>query len=96
VSGLSGEAPIPAVRFHVDDGRLLYAYVAGAAMELRRSHDAGTSWEAIPAPVARVVAVAVGPAQHVGLATADSNVIRSADGGRSWQTILARGRPVRR
>lgn len=96
-AGAPADAPVTAVGFHSSDPRMVYGYFAGAGPGLMRSRDGGGKWE--PAglavdPRTPVVAVAVGPGNHVAVATTAADVVRSRDGGRSWQTVLARGRPL--
>ena len=97
VTAIPTDAPVTAVSYHVRDARIVYAYVARSDRGLMRSRDGGTTWQAtgyvgdVKAPV---VALAVGPGEHVVLATTGSNVLRLRNGGLSWQTVLAQGRPV--
>lgn len=97
VAAIPADAPVTAVSYHASDSRVVYAYVARADGRLMRSGDGGATW----APTgfvgdARtvVVALAAGPGENVVLATMNSDVLRSRDGGRIWQRVLERGRPV--
>ncbi len=95
--GLSAGAPVVAVIFHTTDARVVFASVARADLGLVRSDDGGARWEPTGLAVdvrAPVVALAAGPGPHVVAATAASDVRRSRDGGRTWQPVLERGRPV--
>jgi photosystem II stability/assembly factor-like uncharacterized protein len=64
---------------------------------LLRSRDGGRTWvptgfsSGLDAPV---VAVAVGPDDHVAVATTAGDIQKSRDGGRTWQKVLAASRPV--
>jgi photosystem II stability/assembly factor-like uncharacterized protein len=64
---------------------------------LLRSRDGGGTWEPtgfFSGSDAAVVAVAVGPGDHVAVATTGGDIQRSRDGGRTWQKVLVAGRPV--
>ncbi len=97
VAAVPADAPVTAVSYHASDSRVVYAYVARSDGRLMRSGDGGTTW----APTGFVgdsrtvvVALAAGPGENVVLATANSDVLRSRDGGRTWQRVLEGGRPV--
>jgi hypothetical protein len=90
-------APVLAVSYHAADGRLVYASMAQPGHGFLRSRDAGGTWEAtgLVTPSGRVtVALAVGPGDHVVVATSKADIFRSRDGGRSWKAVLEQGRPV--
>jgi len=97
VTAIPTDTTVTAVSYHARDTRIVYAYVVRSDLGLMRSRDGGTTWQAsgyvgdVKAPV---VALVVGPGEHVALATIGSNVLRSRNGGLSWQTVLAQGRPV--
>lgn len=97
VAAIPAEAPVFAVGYHLSDARVVYAYVRRSDLGLVRSGDGGATWErtglAFDAETP-VVVLAVGPASHVVVATARADVLRSRDGGRTWQPMLERGRPV--
>ena len=90
-------AAVTAVAHHGLEPRLVYAYVNRRGAGLLRSRDGGGTWEptglfsGLDAPV---VAVAVGPGDHVAVATTAGDIQRSRDGGRTWQKVLVAGRPV--
>jgi photosystem II stability/assembly factor-like uncharacterized protein len=92
-----GTAPVTAAAFHARDARVVAAYVHRAAAGLMLSRDGGTTWEpagyhgGADSPAA---ALAVGPGEHVAVATTAADVVRSGDGGRTWRTVVERGRPV--
>lgn len=97
VKSIPADAPVTAVGFHRADSRLVYAYLAAPGLGLRRSRDGGASWEPtgpLPSPAASAVALAVGPGEHVVVATAAADVLRSSDGGRSWTRVIEQGRPA--
>ena len=75
-----------------------YAYFARpGGGGLMRSGDGGSTWERaglLMDPSAVVTALAVGPADHVALATASADIMRLRDGGRTWEAALRRGRPA--
>lgn len=87
---------VPAVAFHTTDSQRVYAFAAKAG--LLASDNAGGRWRATVQPEidGPAVALAVGPGQHVAVATATADVSRSANGGKEWQRVLVRGRPVGR
>jgi hypothetical protein len=90
-------ASVPAVAYHAADGRLVYAAVAQAGRALLRSRDAGGRWEPTglaTLPGSAAVALAVGPGDHVVVATSKADIFRSRDGGRTWRAALEQGRPV--
>lgn len=95
VTGLPAGAPVTAVAFHRNDARVAYAFAAGAASVLFRSADSGRTWE--KSALQReaqdpVIALAVGPGQQVVAATTSADVLRSGDGGGTWEVLLERGR----
>ncbi len=97
VAAIPADAPVTVVNYHASDSRVVYAYVARGDRGLMRSGDGGATW----APTGFVgdtrtvvVALAAGPGENVVLATTNSDVLRSRDGGRTWQRILEQGRPV--
>jgi photosystem II stability/assembly factor-like uncharacterized protein len=97
VTAIPADVPLTAVSYHASDSRVVYAYVARSDGRLMRSGDGGTTWA--PTGFAGdtrtvVVALAAGPSENVVLATTNSDVLRSRDGGRTWQRVLERGRPV--
>ncbi len=62
-----------------------------------RSRDDGETWQAVglaPRQEQGAVALAAGPGEHVAVALSDGDIMRSRDGGRTWQKQLDRGRPV--
>jgi transposase len=70
------------------------AAVTAREPRLLRSRDGGATWEApavtVP-PGSAVVALAVGPGEHVVLATSRSAILRLRDGGRTWQAVVGPG-----
>ena len=99
VPGVPADMPVTAVSYHVSDSRQVYVHVARSDRGLMRSRDGGATWEStsfVGDARTPVVAMAVGPADSVVLATTDSTVLRSRDAGRTWQPVLERGRPVTR
>lgn len=98
VTGLPTGAPVSAVGFHRDEARVAYAFVAGAAGVLWQSRNGGATWERTALrrdAQDPVVALAVGPGPQVVAATTGADVLRSRDGGRTWETLLERGRSRR-
>lgn len=87
---------VPAVAFHTTDAQRVYAFAVDAG--LLASDNAGDRWQATVQPNTDgpVVALAVGPGQHVAVATATADVSRSVNGGKQWQPVLVHGRPARR
>lgn len=83
---------VPAVAFHTTEPQRAYAFAVDAG--LLRSDDAGDHWRTPVQPETEgpVVALAVGPGQHVAVATSSGDVSRSADGGGQWRPVLRRGR----
>ena len=97
VPGLVGERPVPAVKHHVGDSRVAFAYLIEAVPVLLRTRDGGATSErtAFAAdPADPIVALAVGPREVVVVATTKSDVVRSDDGGRTWRALVERGQPV--
>lgn len=94
--GFRAVGAVPAVTFHATEPQRVYAFAVDAG--LLASDDAGDAWRATVQPRidGPVVALAVGPGQHVAVATATAAVSRSANGGKEWQPILVRGRPSSR
>jgi len=95
VDALPAGAPVTAVSYHLTDPRLIYAYVHAPGKGLMRSSDGGTAWEPTgfsSGPKTPVIALAVGPKDHVVVATTGSDLLRSYDGGRSWKKVLEQGR----
>jgi hypothetical protein len=97
VNSIPSDAQVTAVSYHQSDARVVYAYIAHKDRGLLRSRDGGARWDAagyvgdVKAPV---VALAIGPGEHVAFATTGSSVLRSRNGGRTWQKVLDQGRPV--
>lgn len=87
---------VPAVAFHTTESARVYAFAIGGG--LLASDDAGHRWRATvqPGSESPVVAVAVGPGQHVAVATSKADVFRSANGGEQWRPVLVHGRPAPR
>jgi hypothetical protein len=88
---------VTAVAHHGLEPRLVYAYVNRRDAGLLRSRDGGGTWEPtgfFSGTDAPVVAVAVGPDDHVAVATTAGDIERSRDGGRTWRKVLVTGRPV--
>jgi len=97
VPSVPADRPVTAVSYHPADGALVYAYVARADAGLVRSQDAGSTWAPtgfVTDVQVPVVALTVGPGGHVAVATSRSDVLRSRDGGRTWQAVLERGGPA--
>ena len=60
-----------------------------------RSGDAGVTWKPlgfVSGAETPVIALAAGPGERVAVATTAADLLRSTDGGRSWQKVLDRGR----
>jgi photosystem II stability/assembly factor-like uncharacterized protein len=60
-----------------------------------RSDDAGVTWrptELAAKPDEPVIAIALGQGDKVAVATTAASVSVSDDGGRSWRSVLDRGR----
>lgn len=97
VTAIPTDTTVTAASYHTRDARIVYAYVARSDRGLMRSRDGGAKWEPagfVGDPRAPVVALAVGPGEHVVIATTGSDVLRSRDGGQTWQRVLERGRLV--
>jgi len=97
VKGLSADAPVTAVSHGPSPTKVVYAYVHQAGRGLARSPDGGVSWGApvlFTGAQTPVIALAVGPAEQVVVATTGADVMRSRDGGRRWETLVQHGRPV--
>ena len=95
VKGLPAGVPVTAVAYDVTDARAVYAYVHGAGGGLMRSGDAGVTWKPlgfVSGAETPVIALAAGPGERVAVATTAADLLRSTDGGRSWQKMLDRGR----
>jgi hypothetical protein len=58
---------------------------------LRRSTDGGRHWQALPASVGNLFTLQAGSAQVAWALTVHGDVIRTADGGRSWSTVWTVG-----
>jgi hypothetical protein len=96
-TGIPTDTPVTAVAFHATDAQVAYVYAARSDLGLMRSRDGGATWEragVMANAQTPVVAVAVGPGDHVVVANARSDVMRSRDGGRTWHVVLAQGRLV--
>jgi hypothetical protein len=92
-------APVTTLAYHATDGRVVYLYLAPPGRGLLRSRNGGSAWEAVDGavPAGSVgVALAVGPGDHVVVATSKADILRSRDGGRTWKPMLEQGRPVSR
>jgi photosystem II stability/assembly factor-like uncharacterized protein len=92
-------APVTALAYHATDGRVAYLYLAPPSPHFLRSRDGGSAWEAVNGAVPAgsvAVALAVGPGDHVVVATSKADILRSRDGGRTWKPVLEQGRPVSR
>ena len=96
LAGFRASGAVPAVTFHATDPQRVYAFAVDVG--LLASDDAGNAWRATVQPSidGPAVALAVGPGQHVAIATATADVSRSANGGKQWQPVLVRGRPASR
>jgi len=97
VATIPAEWPVTAIAYDPGNPLQAYAFVARPDRGLLRSRDGGATWESTSfAGDARkpVVAIAVGPAENVALATTDASVLRSRDAGRTWQAVMERGRPA--
>ena len=89
--------PVTALAYHATDGRIVYLYLAAPGPGLLRSRDGGRAWEAVNAAIpagSGAVALAVGPGDHVLVATSKADILRSRDGGRTWKAVLDQGRPA--
>jgi photosystem II stability/assembly factor-like uncharacterized protein len=92
-------APVSALAYHATDGRVVYLYLAPPGRGLLRSRDGGSAWEAVNGAVPAggvAVGLAVGPGDHVVVATSKADILRSRDGGRTWKAVFEQGRPVSR
>jgi photosystem II stability/assembly factor-like uncharacterized protein len=90
-------APVTGLAYHATDGRVVYLFLAPPGPGLLRSRDGGSAWEAVNGVVPAgsvAVALAVGPGDHVVVATSKADILRSRDGGRTWKAVLEQGRPV--
>jgi photosystem II stability/assembly factor-like uncharacterized protein len=97
VAGLPADAAVTAVSYHATDAHLIYAYVARPGIGLMRSRDAGATWEAagvVGDAQTALAAIVAGPGDHVAIASTHADVLRSRDGGRSWQWMARRGQAV--
>lgn len=97
VKGLAAAAPVTAVGHGPSQRKVVYAYVHQAGGGLTRSPDGGVSWEApvlFTGAQTPIIALALGPADQVVVATTSADVMRSRDGGRTWEPLVRRGRPV--
>jgi hypothetical protein len=97
VPGIPTGELVTAVGYHATDAQLVYTYVARPDLGLMRSRDGGATWERtgiVADAWSPVVALAVGPGDHVVIATTQSDVLRSRDGTRTWERVLERGRVV--
>jgi photosystem II stability/assembly factor-like uncharacterized protein len=95
VRTMRSDGPVVAVTHHVDEPRLVFAYVQAAGAGLVRSDDGGTSWQSVALdlrPGEAIVALAAGPGDRVAAATSTGEVWQSRDRGRSWQPVLQRRR----
>ncbi|MBI4246058.1 MAG: hypothetical protein HY614_02605 [Candidatus Rokubacteria bacterium] len=90
---------VPALAYHPTDAALAYAYAHRQDLGLLQSRDGGVTWRPVglfTGSDTPVVAIATGPGRHVAVATTAADVRRSRDGGRTWETVLARGRAAAR
>jgi hypothetical protein len=96
LSAFRASGAVPAVAFHATDPQRVYAFAIEGGLLV--SDDAGNRWRATVQPRidGPVVALAVGPGQHVAVATSTADVSRSANGGEQWQPVLVRGRAAPR
>ena len=91
-----------AAEANTPDTALLFAVLTGAQAEVFRSADSGGHWAKLPLPGgAAAQQVALSPAyavdQRLWVSTSTSGILRSADGGESWQepaTVLNGCGPV--
>ena len=94
--GFRASGAVPAVTFHATEPQRVYAFAVAAGLLV--SDDAGNTWRTTVQPRidGPAVALAVGPGQHVAVATSTADISRSANGGKQWQPVLVRGRPASR
>jgi photosystem II stability/assembly factor-like uncharacterized protein len=93
--------PVSAVGWDSADPSRLFAYPALRAAKLMMSRDGGRSWMALDFSAGSEDAVgwiALHPKGEglIYLATFGSDVIRSRDDGRTWETLIKHGQPVGR
>jgi photosystem II stability/assembly factor-like uncharacterized protein len=97
VAGVPASAAVTAVSYHVSDPSRAYAYVHQPGVGLVQSIDGGATWRSTglyTGSDSPVVALAVGPGERVVVATTGADISCSRDGGRTWEKVLQRGRPV--
>ena len=95
VSAAPTGVAVTTAAYHTSDARVVYAYFARPGPWLMRSRDGGSTWEpaGLPAESSEAAAaLAVGPGDQVVAATTSADILRSSDGGRTWQVLLRRGR----
>lgn len=97
VAGVPAGGPVTGVSYHASDPRRVYAYAHQPGVGLMHSVDGGATWTSTglyTGSETPVVALAVGPGEHVVVATTGADISRSRDGGRTWEKVLQRGRTV--
>lgn len=90
-------APVTTVAYHVTDPRRVYAYADRAGAGLLGSRDAGKTWQPtgfFAGQGTPAIALAVGPGEHIAVATSGADIARARDAGRTWETVVKRGQPV--
>ncbi len=96
-SALRG-VPVTAIAFHPEKPEALMAYAVHPELGLIQSRDGGRTWASLGMFLGREDAVS-----HIAfhrapgriyLATFGSDLYRSTDGGRRWEHLFERGRPV--
>jgi Photosynthesis system II assembly factor YCF48 len=99
VAGIPRDAPVTAAAYSPAEKGRVYAYVARAGYGLMRSDDAGATWrptDLAAKPNEPVIAIALGSASKVAVATTAASVSVSDDDGRLWRLVLDRGRVGKR
>ncbi|MDA8065546.1 MAG: hypothetical protein M0031_08615 [Thermaerobacter sp.] len=85
----SSLTPVPPSLTAVSMPSARTAFVGGAGGELWRTEDAGRTWSRLPrrlpGPITRLAFFDA----RVGLAVADHDLLRTADGGNTWRTVFS-------
>jgi hypothetical protein len=91
--------PVTVAAYHPREPQRLYAYAPRQDLGFVQSMDGGRTWTSTGfflegRDAAAVMAVSPQPGEVLYLSTFSSDLYRSADGGKSWQLLARRGKPV--
>lgn len=91
---------VTAVAYHPKNSKVLYAYAVRPDLGLIRSDDEGQHWKALglflgEKDAVNVFAISPHRPEIIYVSSFASDIYQSKDGGKRWQALAKKGRPVR-